>query len=852
MQSDTSEYINDINRRYKSFKTDILPSFLGKDICSSMKDEESQSLFKYQEFLYKYMKDLNKIPENKLKQRGLLVFHGLGSGKTMTGILLAEAARNYKLSSSDEDYKTKKSYKRKVILIMPASLLFDPWIKELSSKCYKDCKVRDIIEKTLKSMEGKSQKKIKDKIIQVLKNLNYYIIYYNAHSVEGGWMDRIQEIPTRKNSGEQFSNRMSDRINHFDDSVVIIDEIHNLINMFSNKIQKNIRLDDIVLYQQLVKSKNSRIIGLSGTPIVNKPFEIAILANILRGEISEQSHIKFDLNIENFNNLFFNDDMDNIQNSKMLKRRLNGLISYYKGIDKTAFAEKVEDKVLVPFGTQQAKGYSVAQKLENDLRKKGSYSGTFENVNLYRIKASNVVLPTYIFDENLQKQKKLKTLNKKKMPLTIVSSKNNGLDIKIDKDIEKKIIKVLNNDSKPLHIDNELSEISRKTYHIIKKIKESNGPVLVYSRFEGLYGIKFIAEALKQNDFKDYDKNPNKTGDTFMRWTGKQRNNAAKEVFNSFENKNGNLIKVFLMTASGKEGINLLAIRQVHILEPWWNNVIDRQVIARGIRICSHHHVDKKDFIDFRLDQRNILLNTRLVNVFKYYSYIDMRYKIKTSNKNQNQKQINSIKKIIRLDMKDTSIDDIIMTIADNKQTLENLIINILKQVSIDCDINKIRNEEDKLECFIDNEHKNYFSSWNIKDEYLSENINNKLKIIEYNNNKFLVDENNKVYRNTQKNNIINVNSFNGLIEIGTYENNEIKYNEFYKKQQDKLKIKPQKITKKIKSVLKQLEKTIKDNCMDFSVKDIKKSKEYKELPRSAGKSKLKKKELCDVIKSKI
>ena len=143
-------------------------------------------------------------------------------------------------------------------------------------------------------------------------------------------------------------------------------------------------------------------------------------------------------------------------------------------------------------------------------------------------------------------------------------------------------------------------------YHIIKRINQSNGPVMVYSRFKGVYGIKLLSEALKQNGYENYDENGNKTGKdlknkkgTFITWTSDNRIDKSKELFNSFENKNGELIKVFLMTSSGKEGINLFSIRQIHLLEPWWNNNIPKQVIARGIRMCSHDHIPESDFIDY-------------------------------------------------------------------------------------------------------------------------------------------------------------------------------------------------------------------------------------------------------------
>jgi hypothetical protein len=104
----------------------------------------------------------------------------------------------------------------------------------------------------------------------------------------------------------------------FDDAVIIIDEIHNLTRLMAGKIDKYLVppkraqtafqqkdspyepvsvenwkpkfTDDsdkytraILFYRLLIQAKNSKIIALSGTPIVNTPLEIGILANILHG-----------------------------------------------------------------------------------------------------------------------------------------------------------------------------------------------------------------------------------------------------------------------------------------------------------------------------------------------------------------------------------------------------------------------------------------------------------------------------------------------------------------------------------------------------------------------------------------
>ena len=50
----------------------------------------------------------------------------------------------------------------------------------------------------------------------------------------------------------------------------------------------------------------------------------------------------------------------------------------------------------------------------------------------------------------------------------------------------------------------------------------------------------------------------------------------------------GEKIKVVLISQSGSEGIDFKAIRQVHILEPWYNMNRLEQVIGRAVRNLSH------------------------------------------------------------------------------------------------------------------------------------------------------------------------------------------------------------------------------------------------------------------------
>ena len=67
--------------------------------------------------------------------------------------------------------------------------------------------------------------------------------------------------------------------NYFDNKLVIIDEVHNIINgMASEGSMRAKRLNELFM-----NARNCKFVFLTGTPMKNIPFEIGKLYNILRG-----------------------------------------------------------------------------------------------------------------------------------------------------------------------------------------------------------------------------------------------------------------------------------------------------------------------------------------------------------------------------------------------------------------------------------------------------------------------------------------------------------------------------------------------------------------------------------------
>ena len=57
------------------------------------------------------------------------------------------------------------------------------------------------------------------------------------------------------------------------------------------------------------------------------------------------------------------------------------------------------------------------------------------------------------------------------------------------------------------------------------------------------------------------------------------------------DNTNGENVKVVIISVAGAEGLDFKNIRQVHILEPWYNMNLLEQIIGRAIRNCSHKNL---------------------------------------------------------------------------------------------------------------------------------------------------------------------------------------------------------------------------------------------------------------------
>ena len=167
----------------------------------------------------------------------------------------------------------------------------------------------------------------------------------------------------------------------------------------------------------------------------------------------------------------------------------------------------------------------------------------------------------------------------------------------------------------------EIGKYSFKIESILTYILQSKGIILIYSQFidaglipmalalEELGFSKFDGKSLFKNSrpkldvvtMQPFDKQSTKyakyamiTGDSAL---SPDNVSLVKELTDK-KNKDGEHIKVILVSRAGTEGIDLKFIRQVHILEPWYNMNRIEQIIGRAVRNFSHK--------DLPFEERNV------------------------------------------------------------------------------------------------------------------------------------------------------------------------------------------------------------------------------------------------------
>jgi hypothetical protein len=661
------------------------------DLCAGMGGTNIRELLPHQKVVRDYL--MIETP-----YRGLLLYHGLGSGKTCSSIAVAESLLSDK----------------KVYVFLPASL--EQNYRGELRKCGDPLYMYDQHwrQQTLTAENRETAKRmgISDGFLD--RNRTFFTSVSgevaNFQTLPKPAQDtiakQIEDILDQRFTFIRYNGLSSANIgkyvpadgsNPYSGSVVIIDEVHNFIGRTSNK-------SDIAkkLYDLLYNAVDCKVVALSGTPVINRPNEIAYLMNLLRGPIERivvpvksipswdeermttalrsipdldsveynavKKYILVTRNPPHFRSVYsekgdrtavqyvkdmpwiplpadwvkswapkFQTDVGGAElalervstetfeclpteydefatlfldgltfkNSMMFQRRIQGLVSYFKGADERMLPRRIEnDKTLekVPMSEEQFNHYLTirSDEIKQDARKKRNpMKDDADEMKTFRVNsrlACDYAVPPELSKADVEATTEDDAPDKAAILNTLKANPVRYLSKKA------------------------LEAFSPKMLRMMETIEATRGDTLngqlVYSYFRNLEGLGVFSAALEANGWQEYrltkeanqwieDPALDPEKPAFAFYTGtedSEQREYMRQIFNgvgfsdnfpaslraSVESKPKKKLCLFMITAAGAEGITLNNVRHVHIMEPHWNPARHDQVIGRAIRICSH------------------------------------------------------------------------------------------------------------------------------------------------------------------------------------------------------------------------------------------------------------------------
>lgn len=596
----------------------------------------------------------------------LLLYHGLGSGKTCSAISVAEEMR---------DYMKQMGINQRIIIVAAPNIqenfrlqLFDERKLEKVDgywnirACVGNKLLREI---NPMNVRGLSKEKVVSYVNKIINNYYLFLGYIEFSN----YIEKKSEV---SRDDPDYNDEKKRRIKEarkirkvFDNRLIIIDEVHD-IRVSEDSKKKRVATE----LMKLVRSaENLRLLLLSATPMYNNYKEIIWLVNLMNIndnrapiEIKDVFDDKGD---------FKTDSKGNEIGRELLERKATGYVSFVRGENPYMFPFKIWPQQFEPeksiksidYPKLQMNGREIVQtieKLQLYVNQIGSYQQTgydyiidqlrdnvamgigairempnFENMESFGytmlqrpLEALNIVYPYHKLDEYLEygvirSEKNVSEQNteprQRGIDASLLVGKNGLQRLMSFQEIKNPPFRG-NFDYKDdtygrVFAPSEIGKYSSKIKSICDAILGSEGVVIVFSQYiDG--GVVPVALALEELGFVRhgsvpslFKKPPTKPIDSltykpiekgvgsgkpasYVMITGDKAispNNLTDFLASTnTNNKDGSEVKVVLLSQAGGQGLDFTNIRQIHILEPWYNMNRAEQVIGRGVRSCSH------------------------------------------------------------------------------------------------------------------------------------------------------------------------------------------------------------------------------------------------------------------------
>ena len=463
----------------------------------------------------------------------------------------------------------------------------------------------------------------------------------------------------------------------FGNRLIIIDEVHNIRITDDNKDKQAA----MALFDLVKRVKNIKLLLLSGTPMYNSYKEITWLINLMN--LNDQRELIEEKDVFNANGDF------QPGGQELLERKATGYISFVRGENPYTFPYRIWPKEFSP--TNAISNHEMPRYQMNHkpiMQNVGSVLDIYmSNIGPYQQVGYDYIIESIDGEEFEKMQSFGYTILQRPIESLNMIYPDDRLDAGMKnfdhKDLVGKaglsrIMKFEERTNPPSRFNfeyrnskygrvfspPEIGKYSGKIKQITEHIINSTGVVLVYSQYiDG--GLVPVALALEELGFKRAGKTksllkeqPTNSTSVSMKYimitgdiTLSPNNVEEYKMLTNENNKDGQEVKVVLISQAGSEGLDFKFIRQVHILEPWYNMNRIEQIIGRAVRTCSH---------------KSLPFRKRNVEIYLYGTLLsDKSYE---------------------------AVDVYVYRVAENKALQIGKISRILKQISVDCLLNSAQN----------------------------------------------------------------------------------------------------------------------------------------------------------------
>jgi hypothetical protein len=629
----------------------------------------------------------------------LLLFHGLGTGKTCSAIGVSENIR---------EYSTPLHPKIKILIVASPTVLdnfksslFDAskiknenglWTS--SNSCLGDKWLREINPLHTK---GLSKAHVKTEINKIIER-SYEFIGYNALATKISNLmtpDEVEQMTPMSFLNTRLSEMTIKRFrDEFSGRLIIIDEVHNINSLEPTTTKEDAR--GIEEDGGITQSENGKILAnylgllarvdlkmkllfLSATPMYDDYKDIIGILNIMNVNDKRSSITASEI---------FNQSGNLKPGGKeLLIRKARGYVSVVKGENPYTFPYRIYPKdfdisrTFSPINGQKYPntswdGRAISPEEKTPITQLYlSKMGSCNKENREKCLMCQSCVYTDIF-KSLSAAEPNFNLNRelieKLLEVLIISypMRENNLSHFAStfngKDAFSRIMKYdhirhqfrYKEKYSGFFKPTQIGQFSSKIKTILDLIEKSEGVILIYSDkiFSGLLPM---ALALEESGFSRFeDKNllsggttKKRTRSNYIMITGNSilspDNKREIHAITDVKNKDGTIIKVVLISGAGAEGIDFKFIRQVNILEPYFNLNRVEQVIARAIRNLGHK--------DLEFSKRN-------VQIFMHATILE--------------------------NPAVESIDLYVYRIAEGKAKKQGVVTRLLKETAVDCVLN--------------------------------------------------------------------------------------------------------------------------------------------------------------------